>query len=249
MTHEEFLRLVGTISLTKPKKSELRRLFMREFEAVQPTRKERKDARVTFDLSFRGHLYTQLRKSGEAYIFHPFRAAIECIRDQAEHGVKEVMVIFAILLHDSWEEAKGPHTSRILLTSSVVLFCGELLALFVHLLTKHKERGETNAQYMARLATCIYWIVILAKLYDRGDNLDTLKSMPLQNQIEKVRETKAWLSPLVEQALMLMTNEFERGLLSEGFLELLYNLVGRLKESIRREEERIRREIARLGIT
>ncbi len=242
MDYAEFKRFVGSIDLLNPSKTLLWEILEKELDRLWPSQIERLRVYGAFDISFEGHRNLKPRESGEAYFFHPFRAAIRKIRRQVALGIKDIQVIVDTLLHDCFEEAANAGINPILMHSEVHIRMGTDVAEDVHCLTKQKQLGETNLEYLVRLLKCGRWRPIAAKLEDRYDNLITLESMPLPNQVAKLEETARWLSLLTQELSTLIEYEVSNFRLSGKFQLLVPSLAHDLQEEIKKQK-------ARLGLT
>jgi (p)ppGpp synthase/HD superfamily hydrolase len=239
MYTDEFRQLMGTINLQEPTQVQLWRILEAELVPLSLTHKEQKKTRNAFNISFEGHKNAPQRASGEAYIFHPVRAAIRAIRRQHLLRIKDVQLIVDILLHDCYEDAEKAGISPLIMRSKVQFRMGSEVAIDVHCLTKQKHKNETNHEAFVRLITAGRWRPLAAKLEDRNDNIITIESMPQANQIAKIAETEAWL-PLISQELEnLLEEEVATGELGRGFLLLPRLICEELIVAIQREKDRI----------
>ncbi len=145
---------------------------------------------VAASLSHKG----QLRKSGEPFILHPVRTALNA----AELKLDSV-TIAAALLHDVVED-----TSVSL--SWVQEQFGEEIAMLVDGVTKltkmrftsqEEEQAENYRKMIVAMASDIR--VILVKLCDRLHNMHTLSYLSKQKQIQKAKETLEVYAPLAHR--------------------------------------------------
>lgn len=227
------------MDLVRPDKHTLCKILVQELEVLGPTSLERLKVEIALDVAYEGHRNAPERTSGEAFIFHPFRAAIANIRQQAALGVKDIALVEVILIHDCFEDAEKGGKSPLLMRSEILIRMGDEIASDVHTLTKHSERGETRASYNTRLLASTSWRPLAAKFEDREDNVDTIEWMPRPNQISKVFETEQWFPHFGERLLALIEVEIVANRLSPQFRELPRILLQRLMRSVLREKTRI----------
>jgi len=143
------------------------------------------------------------RKSGEPYINHPLRVSYNLARDQ--YGPN---TIAASLLHDTLEDTDT--TLRELSDSF-----GDTVAKIVDGVTKVSairifEKNKIfsdDKMFLARvdnyrkilLATVNDLRIIIVKLYDRLDNIETIRFMPAEKQKFYARETMEIFAPIAER--------------------------------------------------
>jgi (p)ppGpp synthase/HD superfamily hydrolase len=235
-----FRRLMGNINLHEPQKAQLWRVLERELATLNPTKKEVRRVKTSFAISFWGHQKAPVRASGEAYIFHVVRATIRSIWRQRELGIRDIELIIIILLHDSFEDAKKAGISPLLMHSRVHFQMGHETGVDVLYLTKQKQRNETNDEAFTRLIRSERWRPVIGKLEDRTDNILTIASMPLPNQIAKLKETEIWLPLLTQQGEALVAKEIESGRLSPNFRYLLPSICNELVPALRAQKLRLK---------
>lgn len=191
----------------EPQKQILWGVLQREVECLPLTPDDLKILGIAFDISFEGHREAPPRESGEAYIYHPFRAAIRTIRRQFALRIYDIDTIIEVLLHDCFEDAEAGGKRGLLVRSEVWFRLGERIATDVHTVTKHKERGESNEAYCKRLANCDSWRPYWVKFEDRIDNIWTLRSTSLERQRNKIRETREWFPVFAERLKVLIAHD------------------------------------------
>ncbi len=239
MTPEEFRALVGSMDLTNPKQNELCRILLQRLDVFQPAKRERGDIEKAFTISFEGHQNAPSRKSGEAYIFHPFRAAVSMFTKMELLGIFDARLIIAILLHDCVEDAKKAGISPLLMRGRVFIHMGGKVTADVYTLTKHSERGETRLEYNKRLLATDRWRPLAAKFEDRKDNLDTIESLPREKQMSKVYDAEQWFPHFAHRLQILIDKAVDHGRLDKQFLHLPALLHWDLKGSVSREKARL----------
>jgi (p)ppGpp synthase/HD superfamily hydrolase len=213
--HKFFKQLQSEVDQKDPDKDVLRRLVLRETKRCLPlnARDEIRLGKV-FNFSFDEHKSTELRDSGEAYIFHLVRAMLIMVWAQQLFKVYDLEVIVDIILHDCFEEDWATVMSRFLIQSRVAVKFGLETASDVYSLTKHKERGETNEAYCLRVATSTAWRVVAGKIIDRTDNMWTIGAVSPERRRRKILETEQWFQFICKRLFELIDTETERGKLS-----------------------------------
>ncbi len=230
MDDKEFHRLVGSMDLIRPHVQDLAHILKEEAKCLHFSQVDQRRIDRAFRLAFWAHRHTPPRNSGEAYIFHPFRMAIESIRDQYALGLKNGKLIEAILLHDVLEEAHPSGLAPMIVVRAIIFFLGKFLARGVYLLTK--RNGDSDTQYWMRLVRSILWIALIAKLYDRIDNVRTLGVLPKKRQIAKIRETEQHVTNLVRRIRRLILKSGMSDRYRSQHLKLVTKLERRLRVAV-----------------
>ena len=134
----------------------------------------------------------QVRDDGSRVFDHPKAAAWIYI---FELGGREARLIINLLLHDISED------SYLLSPYRISLNFGEEVALDVRALTKLSKGKETTEEYLGRVITRGPWAIV-AKLFDRLDNLRKLKACTPEKREEQLAETQKHHLPLLIPALL-----------------------------------------------
>lgn len=210
-----FVTLMTLVDRVNPDPKALWRIFIKEVTRCLPlTTHDVARLEKAFNFTFRAHRRTPLRESGEAYIFHLLRSSLVIAWAQQLCGVYDLNTLIDDLLHDCVEESKSEYHSslhafsKLLTRSRVRLNFGWQTAKDVYTLTKHKEKGETNEAYCARLAASEEWRPLVVKIGgDRTDNMWTIGSVSKDRRDAKIRETELWFPSLVARLEFLIEQE------------------------------------------
>ena len=137
---------------------------------------------------------SQLRASGEAYIYHPVGTADICADLRLDSAT-----IVAALLHDVVEDTgMSIETVRDRFGDEVALLVDGVTKLSqMSFRTVEEEQAENIRKMIVAMAKDIR--VILIKLADRLHNMRTLGYLGKQKQIEKARETLEVYAPLAHR--------------------------------------------------
>lgn len=133
----------------------------------------------------RGQVRQEVDENGDPvpYFEHLRRATIVAI-DQL--GIRDIVVICEILLHDSVEDPKlDPDFIEQFFGSEVV----------VGVLNVTKVEGETDREAAAHLFACGDWRYITAKFCDRFDNIRSLYACSREKRLRKLAETRELYLP------------------------------------------------------
>ena len=134
----------------------------------------------------------QLRKNGRPFILHPLKAATYAI----SCGIKDDVLLAAILLHDVPEDTMTPVTE---------LPCNDEVKHAVELMTFRRCDGESKLEakrrYYYGLMESKY--ALLCKAYDRVNNIWTLCDLSREAIIKNIYETAFFLMPLLDDAKSL----------------------------------------------
>ncbi len=162
----------------------------------------------------------QRRRSGKPFVVHPFAVAFNLAQLKMDAAT-----IAAALLHDVVED-----TPRTL--ADIERRFGKEVAFLVNSLTNFskievqskEERKARNLQKMIHAATKDYRVLII-KLADRLNNLETLRAMPIESQERTARETLDYYVPMAARlGVYIMQKKLEdisfRYLEPERYLEL-----------------------------
>lgn len=224
--------LIHGVDPLEPKREELRKILLHVVTPLKFSFFELQLLCTAFDISFDGHENAPKRVSGEAYIFHPFRATLRMIFRQIRLELKDIKAIIEEMLHDCFEDAEIGGRSPLLVRSQVLASLGMQITYDVHCVTKHEGIGETSEEYCTRLSKCESWRPLWVKFEDREDNIRTLGSMPKKKQQAKIQETELWFPVFAKRMGFLIQREINRNKLSEKWLKLPKILLRSLGRSI-----------------
>ncbi|MEV8465209.1 bifunctional (p)ppGpp synthetase/guanosine-3',5'-bis(diphosphate) 3'-pyrophosphohydrolase [Fluviibacterium sp. DFM31] len=147
----------------------------------------------------------QFRRSGEPYIVHPVAVADMLARQHLDDST-----IITAILHDTVEDTEATH-------GDISKMFGEEIAGLVDGVTKltnlQLSSTETKQAENFRklfMATSKDLRVVLVKMFDRLHNMRTIKSLPLEKQARKSRETMDIYAPLAgRMGMQGMRDELE----------------------------------------
>ncbi len=124
-------------------------------------------------------LYGQMRKNGTLYIEHPVRmVSIQLDRLKVYDAELSLILIF----HDVDEESE-----LMFVSDTVGAWFGLKQKHHMGMLTKTKENEST---YLSAIINSGNWRLILAKLIDRTDNMETLAGLEVDFQKKQAKETR-----------------------------------------------------------
>ena len=190
----------------------------------------------------------QWRKSGEPYFTHP--VAVAAIL--TEQNLDDATIITA-LLHDTIEDTKSTYVEieRLFGHEIAELVDGVTKLTNLQLSPAQNEQAENFRKLFMAMSKDLR--VILVKLADRLHNMRTIKSMPVDKQAQKSRETMEIYAPLAgRMGMQWMREELEdlsfkvlnpeaRGSIMRRFLTLQKesgDVVHQITADIRTELER-----------
>ncbi len=140
----------------------------------------------------------QKRKSGEDYILHPLRVAIEVSKLKLD-----LNSIIAALLHDVLEDTNTTTNEIEKLFGSDVKFLVESLSQLQKLKRKanYKNKSITRLENLRNLilSSAKDARVILIKIIDRLDNMKSLWSLSKESQVENAEETLEIFAPICKR--------------------------------------------------
>jgi GTP diphosphokinase / guanosine-3',5'-bis(diphosphate) 3'-diphosphatase len=147
----------------------------------------------------------QMRKSGEAYFTHPVAVAAILTEQRLDDAT-----IVTALLHDTIEDTRSTY-------ADLTAMFGEEVAELVDGVTKltNLQLSSTESQQAENFRKLFMAMsrdlrVILVKLGDRLHNMRTIKSMSLEKQAQKARETMEIFAPLAgRMGMQWMREELE----------------------------------------
>lgn len=147
----------------------------------------------------------QMRQSGDAYFSHP--AAVAAIL--TEYRLDDHTIVTA-LLHDTIEDTKSTYAeiSDIFGEDVARLVDGVTKLTNLQLSSSHTQQAENFRKLLIAMSKDVR--VILVKLADRLHNMRTIKSMRLEKQVQKSRETMDIYAPLAgRMGMQWMRDELE----------------------------------------
>ena len=175
------------------------------------TRIQHYNPKSDFTMIVNAHKYGQIkhegqyRKSGEKYFSHPVAVA-EIL---AEQQLDDATIVTA-LLHDTIEDTTS---SKDEITKQFTPEIADLVDGVTKLTNMQLTSTETKeAENVRKLLMAIAQDVrvILVKLADRLHNMQTIKSMKPEKQLQKARETMEIYAPLADRMGMhLIRDELE----------------------------------------
>lgn len=241
MNESALQQLMGTIpDPAKPDKALLWCIIVLEFKKLNPAVDAQVKLHRAFNISYFGHMYTPLRQSGEAYIFHIVRASIRMMWRQEQLGINNLQALLYEVTHDCLEEAERSRRNRRLLESKITRQLDAKTTYGTLTLTKHKERGETNEEYFRRILKTEIWEVLWAKFEDRLDNIVTIHSMEKAKAITKIAETEYWFPQLKDRLKHLIEIEIKAGRLERSYRSLPNHLYQHLVTELRRQKQHLK---------
>ena len=190
----------------------------------------------------------QIRKSGEAYFTHPVAVAAILTEQNLDDAT-----IVTVLLHDAIEDTKSTYAEvdRLFGHEIAELVDGVTKLTNLQLSPAQNEQAENFRKLFMAMSKDLR--VILVKLADRLHNMRTIKSMPVEKQAQKSRETMEIYAPLAgRMGMQWMREELEdlsfkvlnpeaRGSIMRRFLTLQResgDVVHQITADIRTELER-----------
>jgi (p)ppGpp synthase/HD superfamily hydrolase len=226
-------------SASAPRRSILKGIFISEVRALlHPSLREVNNLRKSFHTAFSAY-QKKVRRSGEAFVFHPMRGSLVLAWAMKMFSVCDVTLLYRVLHHDSIEEADSWY-EKLYIRSVIRITHDKEITTDVEHLTKHP--GESDETYFFRILTCGRWQVILVKFVDRIDNIWTLTTKneaDVEKSRRKIRETEVWFPRLGEELTALLTGEFVNGKLSQDWLRLAEFLRGYLAFAVKEKREEL----------
>ena len=147
----------------------------------------------------------QIRKSGELYFTHPVAVAAILTEQQLDDAT-----IVTALLHDTIEDTKSTYSEvdRLFGHEVAELVDGVTKLTNLQLSSAQSQQAENFRKLFMAMSKDLR--VILVKLADRLHNMRTIKSMPLDKQAQKARETMEIFAPLAgRMGMQWMREELE----------------------------------------
>ena len=147
----------------------------------------------------------QVRKSGEPYFTHPVAVAAILTEQQLDDAT-----IITALLHDTIEDTKSTYAEvqRLFGAEVAELVDGVTKLTNLSLSSTESQQAENFRKLFMAMSKDLR--VILVKLGDRLHNMRTIKSMPVDKQAQKARETMEIYAPLAgRMGMQWMREELE----------------------------------------
>ena len=147
----------------------------------------------------------QFRKSGEPYFTHPVAVAAILTEQRLDDAT-----IITALLHDTIEDTKASYSEvEAQFGKEVVVLVDGVTKLTNLQLSSHETKQAENFRKLF-MAMSKDLRVILVKLADRLHNMRTIKSMSVEKQAQKARETMDIYAPLAgRMGMQWMREELE----------------------------------------
>lgn len=216
-----------------PEKAE----FMEELSKTKCSRRERRRIGLVYSFSRRHHRFSPVRATKEPYFWHIHRGGVRMAQDFHRFGVWDAKIVEIYLLHDTIEDASDSKFDPALVYRKVVKTFGNELAYGTLAMTKRK--GEDSEAALVRLIHEQYWKVLIAKIYDRADNLRTLYGMDEDRQKKKLRETEKHFPAIFMRLKAELTLLVTGGKISSSWLLLLEHLRKEQLELINENRKRL----------
>ncbi len=147
----------------------------------------------------------QMRKSGEPYFTHPVAVAAILTEQRLDDAT-----IVTALLHDTIEDTRSTYTEVASLFGNEVaeLVDGVTKLTNLQLSSTESQQAENFRKLFMAMSKDLR--VILVKLGDRLHNMRTIKSMKVEKQAQKARETMEIFAPLAgRMGMQWMREELE----------------------------------------
>lgn len=216
-----------------PKKSE----FMCGLGQTKATEKETAELSIVYDFSLEHHLNAPKRATGEHYFYHIHRAVMRLLLVFILLGIWNYRIVMILLLHDVIEDAKKAGYHPDLVHAKITERFGEEIAFGTMQITK---QGEEHSHHMlARLVRSFYIWSLIAKVFDREDNLSTLHGMELCSQVRKLQETEKYFEGIFNRLEVEIEIRIEGGSLPSVWRKLVPLLRGRQKKLVEENWNRI----------
>ncbi len=167
--------------------------------------------RTNADLIRRAYAYArqmhdgQMRKSGEPYFTHPVAVAAILTEQRLDDAT-----IVTALLHDTIEDTKSTYSevTRLFTPEIAELVDGVTKLTNLQLSSTATQQAENFRKLFMAMSKDLR--VILVKLADRLHNMRTIKSMAVEKQAQKARETMEIYAPLAgRMGMQWMREELE----------------------------------------
>ncbi len=193
----------------------------------------------------------QFRHSGEPYFTHPVAVAAILTEQQLDDAT-----IITALLHDTIEDTKASYktVSEMFGTDVATLVDGVTKLTNLQLSSLETKQAENFRKLFMAMSKDMR--VILVKLADRLHNMRTIKSMRVDKQVQKARETMDIFAPLAgRMGMQWMREELEdlafRVLNPEARASIIRRFVTLQRETgdvIQRITNDMRHELEKAGI-
>ncbi len=147
----------------------------------------------------------QMRKSGEAYFTHPVAVAAILTEQRLDDAT-----IVTALLHDTIEDTRSTYADLAAMFSEEVAELVDGVTKLTNLQLSNTESQQAENFRKLFMAMSRDLRVILVKLADRLHNMRTIRSMSVEKQAQKARETMEIFAPLAgRMGMQWMREELE----------------------------------------
>jgi len=158
---------------------------------------------LAYEIAWRVH-YSQRRKSGDPYIYHPL--AVYCA--MFEDGVRDVATLAAALLHDTWEDGLplvlpdypvSPEYAIWRFAQRLGVYGSDVVAC-LRVVTKWPEQPD-KPLYLLYVGLSENERAVVIKLYDRCHNMATICYKKSDSQKQEAQQTLLYFPWMVKRLL------------------------------------------------
>lgn len=214
--------------------------FIGELRKTLATAEEKIFLLAIYVFSLIHHLSAPPRATGEHYFWHIYRAVMRLLEDFQLLGIWNMRIVAILLLHDVIEDAKKAGFDPALLLKKVTRLFGNEIAFGTMAITKQGRDHSHNV--LGRLIYFFYWLSLIAKIYDRNDNLSTLHGMEIEDQYRKLAETEKYFPSIFNRVEAEIKIAVKYRSFDKNWLKLVPMLRRRQARLIRGNYARLARE-------